>query len=247
MKKRGHTMIELVIYIFMACLAAAAIMALYDMAKRTQSSAFSSYLMSGQTELAIARLRQDLQQSALPSIVAYPNSTNTTQPPGVAFPAAYRDKINVSPYGQPNWDRHVYYSLQPEAGKTTTGKLIRWEQPITKPTFLPMLPPLAPSPAAVPPATALHDVLMPDQAVTGLKDQPNYKADKFGGFRVQFVTRQGGDSGAPGATSDNPGSAANKAKDDHTTLLEVEFKILSRGSMGKADFYTLRFRVHPKY
>ena len=245
LKRRGQTMIELVIYIVMAGLAAVTIMGLYSLAQRTQSASFSSSLLNGQTELSLARLRRELQETALPSIVAYPNTPNKAEPPGLAFPSAYRDQMEVSAYSQPNWDRHVYYTLVPVAGKET-GKVVRWEQPFAAKDFLPQLPLLKPSVQAVPPSTAFLNVLMPNQPVEGLKDQPNYKADGFGGFRVQFVRRAGGDQGAPSLSSDNP--ITNKdIPADNTKLLELELKILSRSNMGKANFYTIRFRVHPRF
>lgn len=244
-RSRGHTLMEIVIYIIMVGLAATTIWALYDMARRTQATTYSSYLLNGQTEVTLGKLRRELQESALPAIVAYPNNAHKTEPPGVAFPSAYKDSMAVSAYGQPRWDHHVYYSLVPLAGQTTTGKLVRWEQDLAKPDFLPQLPLALPSAQTVKPSTALLNVVMPNQKVEGLRDQPAYQADQFGGFRVQFVRRAGGDAGAQSVSSENPSTF--KDPSGNTKLLEVELKLLSRGALGKADFYTLRYMVHPKY
>jgi hypothetical protein len=280
MNKRGQTMIELVIYIAMAGLAAITIMALFNMAQRTQSSTYSSYLMSGKTEEALGRLRRELRESAMPSIVVYPNLDHPNEKPGVAFPSAYKESMAFSPYGTPSWDRHVFYTLVAPPGKSETGKVVRWEQNFANKDFLPQMPVTLPSLQTNPGSTALLNVVLPNQEVHGLKDQPGYKTDKFGGFRVQYLERTGGDAGAEGLTSQNPTSeqrlfhfaldkqrqrtlissrgsratkvgskAAAKPPDaaNTTSLIEVELKLLSRTSISKADFYTIRFRVHPAY
>ena len=243
MKKRAFTLLEIVMYTGLVLLAFLAISELYSLARRTQDSSNSSILISGPAEVALANLRHELEQTALASVVAYPNPDSPNEAPGVAFASALNSKLDVNAYGVPRWNHHAFYTL---VSSGTTSKLVRWDQPFAKLDFLPQLPTALPSVQTNKGRTVLDHLVSPNSAVLGLLDQPNYKADAFGGFRVQFITRAGGEGGPQALTSVNPSKNQSHAA-DVTRLLEVELKVCQRSTMGKPDFYVIRFHVAPAY
>lgn len=243
MKRRAWSLVEIIMYVGVFLLAMLAITSLYTLARRTQDSSNSSILISGPAEVALANLRHELQQTALASVVAYPNPSAPNEAPGLAFASALNTKMDVNAYGVPRWNHHVYYTL---VATGDVSKLVRWDQPFATMDFLPQLPLAKPSSQGSKPRTVLDHLVSPNANVLGLLDQPKYKADGFGGFRVQFITRTGGEGGAQGLTSINPSkNQANAA--DITRLLEVELKVCQRSTMGKPDFYIIRFHVAPAY
>ena len=248
MMRKGFTLIEILIYAALSVLALMLVFALYSIARQTQQSSYSSFLVGGRIETALVNLRRDLEQTALATIQVYPNDQNPTEQPGLSFVSALsNEQLDVNAYGVPRWDHHVFYTLAPEAGKSTSN-LLRWEQPIDA-ASLDLLPQTT---AAIPSALQqagrgfLPYLLKPDTKVEGLSDIGSFAGDKFGGFRVQFVTYDGTNWGT---TSNNPTSNSHAASNAklNTRLLEVELKVLQSGDKGKPDFYTIRFRVRPAY
>ncbi|MEW6278186.1 MAG: hypothetical protein AB1758_06160 [Candidatus Eremiobacterota bacterium] len=244
MRRPGFTLIEIILYSFLFVLGLMVVWSLFMMARRTQTSSFSSYVVGGNTETAFIMLRRDFRQTALSSIDAYPNALSASEPPGATMAGAVDQTIQVNPYGVPRWDRHVGYTLVGKPGQQT-GQLVRWEEAIATPDFLPKLSPFKPSSQAGKVRTVLHNVLMPNTKVQGLGGAPNYASDQYGGFRVQFVRRDGGPAGAETLSSQNPSLSTDHAS--HTRLVEIELKILQKSGFGKADFYCMKIRVLPAY
>jgi hypothetical protein len=89
-------------------------------------------------------------------------------------------------------------------------------------------------------------VLTPRQTVLPLEGLPSgWVANEWGGFRVQFVRRRGGSGGAESLTDVNP--ALNEADAaDNTRLTEVELAVVEP-SMAAPNFYSIKFRVSPRY
>jgi hypothetical protein len=243
MKRRAFTILEITMYTALVLVAFLAISGLYTLARRSQDSSNSSILISGPAEVALANLRHELEQTALASVVAYPNPNSPNEAPGVAFASALNGKMDVNAYGVPRWNHHVFYTL---VSSGDLGKLVRWDQPFATMDFLPQLPTAMPSSQATKPRTVLDHLVSPNAAVLGLLDKPDYKADGFGGLRVQFITRTGGEGGPQALTSVNPSKNQARAA-DITRLLEVELKICQRSTMGKPDFFIIRFHVAPAY
>ncbi len=226
---------------------------MYQLALRSERNTISSYVVGGDTETAIRRLRKDLQETALLSIRSYPNPNNGGEKPGCSFVSARSTDqdaaLNVSQYGAPQWTKTVFYTLVSTGAKT--GNLVRWEQPLgaAEADFVPRPSTIMPSSLGTKmQSIPLKMVLLANAQVPNLDQTPNYQADAFGGFRVQFVSRKGGEAGAETLTSTNPGDNANVADTaDNTSLVEVELKILSADNSSTPDFYDITFRVHPRY
>ena len=256
--RRGMTYIEVLIYVVLAGMASLAVGALFSLGRKTQNTTMAGYLVSGQADTAMRWIRRDLQETALVSIVTYPNSSNTNQPPGCSFTSA-RDlgnaqsgeaKLNVSQYARPFWRKHVFYSLK-DQGDGRRGELVRWELPLTdaEKDYVPHTASTLPNAFSESKyrRVLLRDVLLADQKVPNLKGLPDYQTDKHGGFRLMFVKRAGSESGAETLTDVNPGdnSKAQEAT-DHANLVNVRLEILSDDKYNPS-FYQVEFKVHPHY
>lgn len=237
-------MIEILVYCFLSILALVVVWALYMLARRTQTSSYSSYMVGGNTESAITALRRDFSQTPLASIVSWPPG-GAPGPIGASMASAMTDVLQINPYGAPNWDRTVYYALLAAKPGDQTGTLYRYVEEWPKKTFMPLISPTPPGdkPGKRP---VLHNVLMSGALIENVSGQPGgkYQADAFGGFRVQFVRREGGPGGTESVVSQNPGT---DKKHDHTGLVEIELKILQKSGFGKPDLYTNKFRVRPAF
>lgn len=274
MSRRGMTYIEVLIYVVLAGMASLAVGAMFSLGRKTQNTTMSGYLVSGQADTALRWIRRDLQETAMVSIVTYPNADRPTQPPGCSFTSARElgnaqsgeAKLNVSQYAKPNWTKHVFYSLKDKDGRR--GDLIRWELPLTdaEKDFVPHTATTLPNAFTENKyrRVLLHDVLLanqkvpnlsspgsvittPDATPTPIPNGTDYQTDSHGGFRVMFVSRDGGETGTESLTDVNPGdnSKAQQAT-DHANLVNVRLEILADDKF-KPSFFQLEFKVHPHF
>lgn len=255
-KTFGVTLLEVMVYVVLALLAALAVGALFSLGRSAQKTTLTGYLVSGQTDTALRWIRRDLSETALVSVRTYPSPMQPAQPPGCAFVSARPVSGKESPplvmsqYGRPLWSKNVFYSVRPESDGRV-GRLIRWEQALTEAEkdFVPRAPTTMPNAFLNNNSSRvlLRQVLLPNQKVLNLQDKPNYQTDQYGGFRVQFVQRLGGSGGTeqlspicPGDTT-QPQDAAN-----HTRLISVRLEILADDKYRPA-FYQLEMKICPRY
>lgn len=252
MRKRGLTLLETLFWVGMVFMAALAVAALFSLGRSAQQTTLSGYLVSGQTDSALRWLRRDLQETALVSIRTYHHTGQPGQPPGCSFVSARDEKQNlvVSPYGTPLWSKHVLYTLEPKPGKKT-GSLIRWELPILEAQrdFVPR--PCAQMPSPVTNTSArrvlLQEVLLPNTPVPNLQQDPGDVVDAYGGFRLQFVQRQGGEQGTEMLSEVNPTDSSQPQNEaNHTRLVQLRLQILAQ-DRHHPDFFRLEFKARPRY
>lgn len=233
----------------MFAIASGIVLALFVTGRNTSEATTASYLVSGNAEIALSWLRQDLKETALASLQSYPGAGNPGEAPGVSMVSARsfdednQGELLINEHGAPKWEQHVFYTLQVPAG-SLTGNLIRWEREISPKKNLPVLAPLLPSQIeGSHRRVMLHNVVAPGAKLPGVGSTGSIQAGPSGGFRVQFVRRLGGDGGAEQLTGVNP-SQGDSA--DNTRLVEVELQVFQdRG--GRSNFYAIRFRVAPRY
>jgi len=251
MKRRAMTYVELIIYVALAATLALLSGSLFLLSRRNAENTNANYFLTADTESAAAWLRRDLQQCALATIQVYP-AGQAGQPPGASWCSALNPEdvkqIDANETGNPNWRNHVYYTLQPL--KDNVGKLVRWSSPtaadaLTTPTLAPLLP----SAIVASRSRSVHTrVLLPNQTTFGVGSDA--QTDEHGGFRIRFVRRQGED-GEESLSDQNPATASLDASGNqfasNTRLVEVELKFFTSTSTGKPSFYSLRFRVCPRY
>lgn len=255
--RRGMTYIEVLIYVVLAGMASLAVGALFSLGRKAQNTTMSGYLVSGQADTAMRWIRKDFQETAMVSIVTYPNPDRPSQPPGCSFTSA-RDlgnvqtgeaRLNLSPYAKPLWTKHVFYSLKEKDNKR--GDLIRWEVGLTaaEKDFVPHTASTLPNAFTEDKyrRVLLHDVLLAEREVPNLKGLNGYKTDKHGGFRVMFVQRAGGEAGNETLTEVNPGDNSKaQVATDHANLVNVRLEILADDKYNPS-FYQVEMKVHPRY
>jgi hypothetical protein len=251
---RGFTLAEVAIYSFLLLLLLFAIYSLYVSGRKMYEGATGSYLVSQEFEAGVRWLRADLKESGLIAVRVFPSAAEPASKPGVSMTSArsYEDagKLMISMHGAPQWDKHVFYTLEPMG---TTGHVIRWEKKIQPPSFVPLASDLLPSAMADTgrKRVVLRNVLLPNTEYAGLGAQGGKKkTDAFGGFKVQFVTRpKGGDDSL---TSWNPGQVSGGEAADSdpkaiTKLVEVQLQGTVASGFGRPNFYSIKFRVFPRH
>ena len=244
-KQRGMTLIEMVVYFALAVLAGVLLWSISNLIWGGQRASASSSLVSGETEKAIEWMRRDVNESALASVEVFPNAERATEAPGMslvsnrAYDPELQGKPLVNRWGAPQWDKHVLYTLK--AGEDPmTGSLIRWEKELARKNFLPEVCGVLPSAIeAAKQRVLLRDVLRPNVSVANAGPEGTVTTDGSGGFRVQFVRRAGGSSGAESLTSVNP---RRGAASDNTRMLEAELKLL-QNERSRPHVYTITFRL----
>lgn len=254
MRRYGFTQVEMVIYVALTAVVFALVGSLFKLAKNSTQNADANYFLSADAETCVAWLRRDLQQCSLQSIQNYPSgSTSKSQAPGISLCSALETnnlaRIYANDQGNPYWNNHVYYTLQPLKGNT--GRLVRWIQPTTagNSTDTPTLAPLLPAQVVAKSSRVVHSrVLMPNQKLWGV-DNKTGTIDEHGGLALRFVRQDA--QGNETLSDDSPAVfSAKKGSQDfrnNTKLVELELKFFTDNSSGKPSFYSLRFRVCPLY
>jgi len=269
--RRGMTMLEVLIWAVLCGMAALAVGSLFILGRSAQQTTLSGYLVSGEGDLALRWLRRDIQETALVSLRTYPNAAQAAQPPGCSMvsgrtvanagpevslaspvPLEPANQFNVSQYGTPLWAKHVFYSLKP-GSDGRRGQLIRWEQAIPSHSqdFVPRPSNILPNAFAVPATqkVILQNVLLPNQTVKNLQKIPGeqVQSDKYGGFKVQFLQRIGGEDGNEQLVEINPGDASQPQNSaNNTRLVYVRLQIL-QDDRHEPNFFQIEFKLHPRF
>jgi len=247
--RRGATLIELVIYTGLFCLVGMLLAQMFAISGRTQRSTASAYAVTGQTETCMQWLRRDLQDTVL-GTVRVANTGGIAPMLGVLSARSMDPKepglLQISEYGAPRWTKYVYYALRAKSG-AQVGDLVRWEVALSDTEKNDRLPHVAPTPTSIgrDARVLLHNVVCPNQTVTGLGGRPaGFATDQWGGFRVQFVRRTGGENGVETMSVVNPSQNTSSVK-DNTRLVELQL-IVKEQSVGPPNLYSITFRVMPR-
>lgn len=246
MKRRGATQIELIIYCILLTLLLVAMYGIYNIGREFYRGAVGSYLISADFENGLRTLRHELQETSLTSIRCYPNPKNNAARPGVSFDSArsYDDntRFNVSPHGAPEYQKHVFYTLEP--GKGESGNVVRWESKNEPKSFVPSGSPELPQNITTNHTrTVLRGICLPNQNYPAVKVQ----TDEHGGFRVCFVTHTEGketliDTSPALITA---GDSTEVSKKSLTRVVHVQLKGVS-DERTHANYFAIHFRVSPR-
>lgn len=252
-KQRGMSLVELVIYFALTIVCGLLLWAVNNLLWGGQRATEASYLVSGETEKALEWIRRDITETALASIEVFPkNPSSSGQTPGIsfvsnrAFAEDEKGRPVVNRWGAPEWGKHVLYTLDRE-GAEPTGNLVRWEREIAPQsrTLLPVtcdvLPSSLPAGGQNKQKVLLRNVLAPNVTVPDAGPDGDVVTNGFGGFRVEFVQRDGGSGGAEMFTTRNPRENDANAE-DNTRMLEVQLKLLGT-ERSKPLYYDITFRV----
>ena len=286
MKRRGMTLIELLVTAALASMILGLIVSLFILARRTSAVTLANYFLSKETETALHYVRRDLQMTALPSITSYPlllgSGAASSEAPGMSMATALdpddMGKLKINDKGYPEWGSYVFYTLTRE-GNGPTGSLVRWVQKGSPLNQIPEPTSILPSARQGSSRVILRQVLLPQQTLPGLASST--RTDQFGGFRLSFVrqpqpvagnvarvrfhltgiTVPGQISGSPGPLISgdtaylahvNPqkvteGKASGLDATANTRLVEVELKVANPSDTGKFSYFSIQFRVCPRY
>lgn len=226
-KKRGTTLIELVIYFALSVAALGILAALFRVMRSTTDQTYAQYLVAGNLPTTMRMIRKELQATSLASVTVY--GQDAGQSPGFSCVSAYDGdgEFQLGAYGTPHWQKHVYYLLNAD------GNVVRSTQDIADKNYLPVL---APSPTGGSEAgkSLMHDALPPMKAVGQWQ-----AATSFGGLEVGFVRRKGA---VETISRENPRDST--APDESTRLMEVIVRTLEENG---PNFMEIKFRVAPRY
>lgn len=193
-RNKGMSLMELLVYLAIAVVLLVAAYMMLSFARSTATQASSGFAMGQDTAMALARLRQDLQESSLQSLRFF-----RTQERAQISMVSARDgtgQFQITPYGVPNWSGRVCYELG-AADASGLAPLIRAEVTATFPNRCPL------------PAQALLDltgsrqqvvvpsVLAPDyEVVLGANGsascQPSSSSGRRGGLNLDYLRHDPG-------------------------------------------------------
>ncbi len=226
--KRGHTLIELVVYFALSVAVLGILASLVRVARNTGDHTYAQYLVAGNLPTTMRMIRKELQATSLASVTVY--GAQSGEAPGFSCVSAYDDdgEFQLGAYGTPHWQKHVYYLLNAD------GNVVRSTQSMAEKDYLPTLAP-TPSPGGDGGGKSLmHDALPPMKAVG--QWQP---ATSFGGLEVGFVRRSGA---AETISRENPRDSTKP--EENTRLIEVVLRTLEESG---PNFMEIKFRVAPRY
>lgn len=261
MRKKAFTLIESLVYLGIFSLAGMLIATIFFYMNRTQRATTATYAVTGETDTAIQVIRRDLEETALGSIRLNAEPVHRTGrgpagdapaflTSGASFCAARVpagpdvDKLWISEYGVPRWTKNVFYAIRKKGNDP--AELVRWEIPLAAtannriPQSVELFPTVVNSTTE---RVVLHNLILPNATV---RDVPNYKANAWGGFDIGFLRRKGG-NGEDYKAYKNPNQETEAAAQlDATQLVDVKLAI-SQDLTGKTEFYSINFRVMPRY
>lgn len=255
MRRRGFTLIELIIYTFLSMLILAAVYSLFISGRRNYHAVATSFMIGQEAEVGLRWIRADLQEAALNSIRIYPRPGHASEPPGVSFMSARspRDSLlQISDAGAPAWQKHVFYTLVRE-GQGPTGSLVRWEKPVTPAPAVPSATDLLPSSQQ---DVSRKRVILRGVAWQYSRLEGRSNLGESGGFQLRFVRQTATgevlvvESPADAtALAASDSQAANMAiLGQHLPLLDLQIALTSGNSeTGATSYIQLPFRVSPRY
>lgn len=277
--KKGFTLTELVIYILFSFIVLGIIMGIYYNFRRMYWRTTASYSIQSEIPKAVEWLRKDLTQTGLASIRVYPSSWSGNANPGFTMINAEKEEVisgkrvrhfNVSKYGTPQWNSHVFYVVVPkpvdkaEVGTPFQGKLgmlVRGEKP-----FDTSQRPLYPFQVSEPPALFYNLGIPTREIIRGiplpsapeLEGMEHLKISnfKYGGFRVAFVRQTRDPNGKviqetltdknPCYADDQSGGLSETTQTSELVQVNLIVMEISKQT-GKLTSYSLSFQVCPRH
>lgn len=139
--KRAFTLIEVLIASFIGLLVVGAALALFAVTTRDVDQAQASYGLEQIIVSALKPLQTDLRYSTIASIATYPQDEETSSDldRGVSMlsaePLGESGSVDISRFGTPAWQKHVFYTTVPDQTRDGTSHLIRYELPLAEGNF----------------------------------------------------------------------------------------------------------------
>lgn len=244
MKRRsGFTLVEVLIASAIGLLVVGAAMALSVAATRDVDRDVSAFMLEEKLAEAMVYLQHDFRFTTLASVRAYPRQKG--EQVGVSLiaaePVGSFGTVNLSPYGSPNWQKQVFYTLVSSKDSNGSAQLVRYERPLPGNLFQ-LVSDHQPYEYQSTPSDRIVCTSVLDQGFD-LKAQQDgtmgvaAEAESLGGFTVNFLQ------------NDGTGTYLNPTENDpklSTGLVEIELKLLEFSDLGKTSMLPFRFRVAPR-
>jgi prepilin-type N-terminal cleavage/methylation domain-containing protein len=246
MSRRGFTLIEVLIASFIGLLVLGGVLALFSATAKDVDRAEASYGLEDLLVTAIKPLQTDLRYTTLASVASYPQDNSSTSGQGVSLvsadPLGEMGKLQISRFGTPAWQKHVFYTLVSDTSKTGESHLVRYEQALPKGDFVLVSSHL---PYDLP-TTNTERIIAKQVLKSGYSLKPKAGGDvtlaqdksSKGGFQVQFLQTDGT------TTSVNP--TANDDPTKTTGVLVVNLTLIETSDLGKVSALPFEFRVAPR-
>jgi prepilin-type N-terminal cleavage/methylation domain-containing protein len=247
MKRAGFTLIEILVASAVGLLVLTAAYSLYAVSVKGVDKAESSFGLEQNITKVVDILQQDLRYTTLPSVAVY-NSDGTQNSVGLSFLAAAPldslGKVELSRFGTPNWQKHVFYALQPIDGSQGESRLLRYEIALDPNNFQLVSthhPFELPSEGGTERIVA-KKILQPGWSyATGTGGEVSLKQDagsgSGGGFQVKFLQQDGS------LTDTRP---SQNEPENITGILEATVTVFETSDLGKLSILPFTFRVAPR-
>ncbi len=257
--RRGMTLIELLIASSITLMILSVVYMYFKLGKVAYDYSEYSYALSRDAYVSLRWIMRDLRETSLTTLRVFDENPRE-ESPVMVFQAASQlgeNKLEISNFGSPLWQKHVVYTLMPDKRSSdqlgfNVASLKRYEipgdenlSPFPVALELPGSPdnPVLPQ-NLEPPRVVLRNIVYKEQNLgISKKEDEEYK-----GFRVSFVRRSMNGDGF----SDDEYSDVNPALADditgNTKLVNVEFTILEvSNTTGGKNILGLSFRVNPRH
>lgn len=240
-RRRGLTLIEMMIACFIGLLVMSAAITLSVVVGKDVDRDESSFSLDQELSECVTYLQHDLRYTTLASVRAYPRDDG--QPSGASMLAAEPlgefGRVEMSQFGSPRWQKHVFYSLT--SNGDGTARLIRYEQPLGTEIF-DVVSPLLPWTLRNDPSTRVIAKTVVDRGwgMTGSRDSLQTLGSdptSAGGMKISFLHKDGS------TTHLNP------SEDDPTLstgLVQIELQLVDLTDLGKISMMPFQFRVYPR-
>lgn len=243
MRRRGFSLIELSVYMFISMLILSAIYMVFLASRSGYQSAKTSFQLSEEAEIAFRTLQRDLRETSLGSIRSARGGASMVSARNPEDPGPFP----ITAAGVPQWQSYVFYTLVPVDDQV--GTLVRWTAPGPAGQVLPLA-------ATTPPfpildgrhrSEVLHSLLLPGKTVeirNGLAAVVE-DAQAPGGFSLGFLRTD--DSVSPV----NPAERTDEQHDGwsrgNTRMVRVDLQVLSASSeTGKIGYTHFDLVVTPR-
>jgi len=195
MKRQGGvSLIELSIYMFLLVVVLGIVFRMAILNRRQIEKPAASFRIQQDLLSVQEILRRDLTETNLSTVRIFPNPDFPDAPPGMSLisPRGIKDdEIQTTQFGNPYWQKIIYYTLEKDPDRQGVGRLVRKENVIAGlPSAQPKASPEEPSKADYDPETrkvVARYVLLPNQKVPQL----GLDLKEQGGFEVFFMDPDG--------------------------------------------------------
>lgn len=239
----GFTLVEVLIAAMIGLLVISLAVGLFTSTQGRYSEVTESYELEQRVSELVEWLQDDLKQTSLASVVVYPNPDHKTEPPGLSFASAHpldqTKQLELTQYGSAKWQKHVYYTLEPDPKQAEMSHLIRYElassQVKPEPSVhLPSLTENSTSRRRVSNVLLSHGYEFEQDGSQGLVPQKKGKA--VGGFHPAFLLSDGTTSNL------NP----NQRTELNTSMLVIGLNLAQPAEGGRWSGQEFQFRVRPR-